>query len=73
MNQELKKLLTPKLLEWGADSDDNFSEELQKFAELIVRECSKVIDEETVGELDDYAMRRIEHCSWMIKQHFGVK
>ena len=46
----------------------------EKFAELIIRECAKVVDEEIVGELDDYTMRKIEHCSRMIKKHFyGVK
>jgi len=42
MNERIKELLTPKLKEWAGDSDDNFSEELEKFAELIVRECMKI-------------------------------
>jgi hypothetical protein len=61
-------------------ADDNFrgeptwSEAFEsKFAELIVRECARIIDEEALEERNDFAMRRIECCSWMIKEHFGVK
>ena len=45
MNERIKELLTPKLKEWGGASDDNFSEELEKFAELIVEECRTVIND----------------------------
>ena len=41
MNERIKELLTPKLKEWGGDLlGGNFSEELEKFAELIVKECA---------------------------------
>ena len=47
--------------------------ECKKFAELIVKECARIIDEEALEERNDFAMRRIECCSWMIKEHFGVE
>lgn len=43
MNERIKELLTPKLKEWGGATGDNFSEELEKFATLIIKECSNHI------------------------------
>ena len=65
MNERIKELLTPKLKEWGGASGDNFSEELEKFAELIVRECAEVaVDHDPLwGASVDQD----------IKRHFGVK
>jgi len=45
MNERIKELLTPKLKEWGGASGDNFSEELEKFAELIIEECAREVEE----------------------------
>lgn len=45
MNERILELLTSKLKEWGGGVDDNFSEELEKFAELIIRECANFLDE----------------------------
>jgi hypothetical protein len=45
MNERIKELLTPKLKEWGGASSDNFSEELEKFAELIIMECLTICEE----------------------------
>jgi len=61
MNERIQKLLTPKLKEWGGGSDDNFSEELEKFAELIIRECAGIADTAEPFLSSD-----------LIKQHFGV-
>ena len=62
MNEQIKELITPKLKEWGGASGDNFSEELEKFAELIIRECAEVSSWNGDSEL-----------SGMIKNHFGVE
>jgi len=62
MNERIQKLLTPKLKEWAGDSDDNFSEELEKFAELIIRECASIADTAEPFLSSD-----------LIKQHFGVE
>lgn len=58
MNERIKELLTPKLKEWGGASGDNFSEELEKFAELIIRECAQFTDSD---------IRKF------ILNHFGIK
>jgi hypothetical protein len=65
MNERIKELLTPKLKEWAGDSDDNFSEELEKFAELIVRECGRVY----IQNQQDGVMTLTEDLLY----HFGIK
>ena len=46
----------------------------QKLAELIVQECVNIcVEEAHENSDDDRAMRSIEACAWMIKEHFGVK
>jgi hypothetical protein len=66
MNERIKELLTPKLKEWAGDSDDNFSEELEKFAELIVRECMEVANTYQNRGGNCYVHN-------MIAKHFGVE
>ena len=44
--------------------------ELQKFAELIVRECAKVILETPVDYMETDTMHRIRDS---VKEHFGVE
>jgi hypothetical protein len=62
MNERINELLTPKLKEWGGASGDNFSEELEKFALLIVRECAEIADKAEPYKASD-----------LIKKHFGVE
>jgi hypothetical protein len=62
MNERIQKLLTPKLKEWGGGSGDNFSEELEAFAELIVLKCAEIADTAEPFLASD-----------LIKQHFGVE
>ena len=45
-------------------------EEMKKFAELIVRECLDVLDDEDDGEL---AGRSVRIAAIRIKKHFGVE
>jgi hypothetical protein len=69
MTEKLKELLSPKLIEWGADSDDNFSEELEKFAELIIKECARVCVQENPDPRDSIELQ----CANRILKHFEVK
>ena len=51
---------------------------LEKFAELIVRECVSVINTEAVEHEDDDEIERAwkmgtEFAVYQIKQHFGVE
>ena len=65
MNERIRELLTPKLKEWGGASGDNFSEELEKFAELIVRECADICYNRDYAYGSAYGEQ--------IEKHFGVQ
>jgi len=71
MNERIRKLaeqadgvFTHKLIT-GAKQYTFLEKDLEKFAELIVREC---IDNVKVWEKDSR-----NHISYMLKQHFGVE
>lgn len=68
MNERIKQLAESVFLlkAWGAGNDDNFSEALEEFAELIVKECVQVA--RGADGLD------ATHEAWyLIKEHFGVE
>ena len=44
-------------------------EEVEKFAELLIQECTKICFREAEG----HNMAFGEHCGIVIKEHFGVK
>jgi len=79
MNERVKQLmlearLGPALLlhHWGkidalTDSEQAELERLEKFAQLIVRECIDVIGE------DNYTMLTGKAYCTELKRHFGVK
>ena len=74
MNERIKELIkqatTIEEHKWGV-SYDNFDKE--KFAELIVRECVRVV--EGGHFLHDQAPTALfaKECSGAIKKHFGVE
>ena len=69
MTEKLKELLSPKLIEWGAGSDDNFSEELEKFAELIIKECVRACIQENPDPRDSIELQ----CANRILKRFGIE
>lgn len=55
------------IVDWGSQYDG----ELERFAEVIVRECAKVCDDiDTEYEGEDVLAT---WCAVAIKKHFGVK
>jgi hypothetical protein len=44
-------------------------EDIEKFAELIVKECAQICFSESKG----HNMAFGEHCGIVIKEHFGVE
>ena len=44
-------------------------EDIEKFAELIVKECAQICFSESKG----HDMAFGEHCGIVIKEHFGVE
>ena len=49
------------------------AQDLEKFAELIVRECVKVVDDMADPEDSERYFWAIQNASQKIKQHFGVE
>ena len=47
---------------------DDFEEIIEKFAELIVRECASVCD-----DLQKWPSSEPRHCASDIKKHFGIE
>jgi hypothetical protein len=71
MNERIKDLAIECAsgLDWDNAVDDPTrfeftSERLERFAELIVRECADIIDEGSFSR---------SHCSEFLLKHFGVK
>ena len=51
-----------------------YDHELEKFAELIVRECRKVIIDDMDSNPDDEAFNdALDHAQSIIGEHFGVE
>ena len=72
MNERIKELsIKAGFPEW---SNHAIEFELEKFAELIVKECAKVCDD---LDIDDWGDKSFDdgtyYCSRAIKQHFGVE
>ena len=74
MNERIRQLLTPKLKEWGGDTGDDFSEELEKFAELIVRECIGCCESmPLIGPYKEVQDATLKDAAVQIREHFGVE
>jgi hypothetical protein len=70
MNERIKELARQAALDWHKFWNDDESNRMEKFAELIVRECAKVC-KSRVGN-SDYNTGRM-HCASDLKEHFGVE
>jgi hypothetical protein len=80
MNEQIKQLAEQAGLKWKAqplhytntnnpiDFPVSANRDLEKFAELIVKECAKVCD-----ELQKWPSTEPRHCASDIKIHFGVE
>ncbi len=77
MNEKIKELLDKAEVYYSDDmySDYNDLASLQKFAELIVRECATAFEAEvdTWKEMDPYQGSIKRQGTKAIKKHFGVK
>jgi hypothetical protein len=50
-----------------------YEDELEKFAELIVRECVSVVQRQYNGDLESGYYRGLFSATEIIKEHFGVE
>jgi hypothetical protein len=77
MNERIEKLVRQAGLTQAKDfkSGDEvknfvFGNGLEKFAELIVRECAEIVKDSPWKLGNSYAA---SDQAWLIKEHFGVK
>jgi hypothetical protein len=74
MNQRIKQLAKQTGYIWHASGDPQIyeftPEKLEKFAELIVRECADKAHEFIIEDGDEFPLQAV---SYRIKQHFGVE
>jgi hypothetical protein len=64
MNEKIRELARQADL-YAFVSDESIDPDIEKFAELIVRECAELANEETSLPYDSYSEK--------IKKHFGVE
>ena len=76
MNERLTKLAQQANMEFTYDPTEPpvrafvecWEDELEKFAEMIIRECAKVSSDQVMDvEGNDWGV------SWAVKKHFGVQ
>ena len=84
MNKRIKELAVQANIEFTYDPTETpmrafaecWDDELEKFAELIVKECARLCEHESNDdEYDQYDMGqsvKAENIKTAIKQHFGV-
>ena len=83
MNERIKQLAEQAGMgPWGVGNDDNVSEIVEKFAEMLIKECITIVDEqkECLHEEQQYWHDRdygyemaVNDASKGIKQFFGVE
>ena len=76
MNERIRELAKESDLDWHRHWNDDESNRLEKFAELLVRECISTIENAENGYQDyrnqiEDGMR--DHCISLVKNKFGVK
>lgn len=80
MNERIRKLAQQAgfMVGTGMAEDKDTSEEFEKFAELIIKECANLIKSKA-GQVDDmrpigvFQVKVMNEDANMILKHFGVK
>ena len=74
MNERIRELAKQTSYIWHASGDPQIyeftPEKLEKFAELIVRECADVTHRLIVEDGKEFPMKSL---AYRLKEHFGVK
>ena len=80
MNEKIKQLAEQAgitFTDYGSgeffDGNDIDVPNLEKFAELIVRECAGIVDNKIEVSRYVHEAELLRECSTTIKQHFGVE
>jgi len=72
MNERIRELAKDADLDWHKHWNDDESNRLEKFAELIVRECAEV-SENDITDGDACCTNTADRIARQIKKHFGVE
>ena len=67
MNERIRLLAKQADLDWHKHWNDDESNRLEKFAELIVEKCAAIIESQDVDPSFKHRM------SWAVKEYFGGK
>jgi hypothetical protein len=73
MNERIKELMEQAGLYDFVIESMGINEEMQKFAELIVRECAGIVDNKIEVSRYVHEAELLRECSTTIKLHFGVE
>ena len=82
MNERIRKLLNEATVGLEPDLSPQRTvtlNEIEKFAELIVKECCVIVNQEALltdhvpAEMNAYAGKRLKNAYIKIEEHFGVK
>ena len=73
MNERIKELMEQAGLYEFVIESMGINEEMQKFAELIVRECAGIVDNKIEVSRYVHEAELLRECSTTIKLHFGVE
>jgi hypothetical protein len=71
MNERIRKLIRNLDNELGRYYWTD--EEKEKFAELIVRECARIVPNTDLGDVEGGDSAVLREASKQIRQHFGVE
>ena len=73
MNERIKLLAEQALFESNFDDEQNIKITMVIFAELIVRECSRILREEANSNWEGREERLLNAMANLIEVHFGVE
>lgn len=74
MNERIKELAKQAGMgPWGIGNGDNVSEIVEKFAELIVKECINKVDEVGYKSSNNISSDDTELFKDVLKSHFGIE
>jgi hypothetical protein len=74
MNERIKQLAEQAKFTWVEnDKDITGGVDLEKFAELIVKECAGIVENKIGVSRYIHEAELLRECSATIKEHFGVQ
>ena len=73
MNERIKQLAEPAGYDWAWNTQIDFGhKEMEKFAELIVKECAEHLQSSVLVPNIEHSRTKTK-CIRAIKEHFGVE